>query len=144
MVATSIPLSKRGDLGRTPTYWQTDLNLTHKYKFGSDKKYAVAFDLVVMNALNNNSVIALNTSRYRVSNTIVGSDIDPAYNAATQTLIPILNKILSGQIGPQLAALENGTLPSLNNKPNPRNALYGQPSSYQAPRNVRIGFRFWF
>jgi hypothetical protein len=26
----------RGDLGRSPTFSQTDLNVTHRYRFGKD------------------------------------------------------------------------------------------------------------
>ena len=144
VVATSIPLSKRGDLGRTPTFWQTDLNMSHTYKFGKDSRFGARFDLVVANAFNNDSVIGFGTTRYRTSNTISGSDIDPNYNADTQTLIPILNKILNGQIGAQLAQLENGGLPSLAGRTNPKNNLYGKPQSYQGTRNVRFGFKFTF
>ena len=144
VVATSIPLSKRGDLGRTPYYWQTDFNASHKYKFGRDDKLAVSFNINVINALNNNSVIGFDKTRYRVSNTIVGTDIDPAYNSATQTLIPILNKILNGQIGTQLSQLENGGLASLAGRTNPKNILYGTPNAYQNPRTVRFGFGFTF
>jgi len=143
VVATSIPLSKRGDLGRTPTFWQTDILLTHRHKFGTEGHYAVAFDFNVLNVFNNDTVLRLVTTKYRTSNTIAGTDIDPLYNSNTQTLIPILNKILNGQIGAQLTALDNGTLPSLG-RPNPISSLYGQPSQYQLPRVVRLGLRFIF
>ena len=79
-----------------------------------------------------------------MSNTIQGTDIDPLYNSTTQTLIPILNKILNGQIGTQLSQLESGGLPSLTGRTNPRNILYGTPQAYQGIRNVRFGFRFIF
>lgn len=144
VVATSIPLSKRGDLGRTPTFWQTDLSASHKYKFGRDNRYTVAFDINVLNAFNNQSVTALGTQRYRTSNTIAGTDIDPLYDSSTQTLIPILNKILNGQIGTQLSQLESGGLPSLAGRTNPKNILYGTPQGYQGIRNVRFGMRFIF
>jgi hypothetical protein len=160
VVATSIPLSKRGDLGRTPNFWQTDLSLSHRYKFGRDSRYALVFDVNLLNALNNNSVIRLVTAKYRVSNTISGEDIDPNYDADTQTLIPILNKILTGQIGPQLAGLESGQLPSIQGnctvtpahpkadatcgRTNPISSLYGEPAAYQGERNIRFGFRFVF
>ncbi len=144
VVATSIPLSKRGDLGRTPVFWQTDLGMSHRYKFGRDNRLSLVADINVTNALNNNTVIGLGTSRYRVTNAIAATDIDPTYNASTQTLIPILNKIILGQIGTQLSQLENGGLPSLAGRSNPKNALYGKPQSYQAARNVRFGFRLIF
>ena len=144
VVATSIPLIKRGDLGRSPTLTQTDISLTHRYRFGKEGRFTAAFDFNVLNLFNQNAVLTLNTTRYRTSNTISGTDIDPAYDSATQTLIPILNKILNGQIGTQLTQLENGGLPSLTGRPNPHSSLYGQPSTYQAARSVRIGVRFIF
>lgn len=160
VVATAIPLSKRGDQGRTPTYSQTDFGLSHRYKFGRDTKYAVAFDVNVLNAFNQNTPITYNLTRYRVSNTIAGADIDPNYDANTQTLIPILNRIIAGQIGTQLAQLESGLLPSIQGnctitvthptpdatcgRTNPISSLYRRPNGYQAARNVRFGFRFVF
>ena len=144
VVATSIPLIKRGDLGRSPALTQTDISITHRYRFGKEGRFTAAFDFNVLNLFNQNGVLTLNTTRYRTSNTIAGTDIDPAYDSATQTLIPILNKILNGQIGKQLDQLENGGLPSLTGRPNPHSSLYGQPSAYQAARSVRIGVRFIF
>ena len=144
VVATSIPLIKRGDLGRTPAFTQTDLSWTHRYRFGNDGNYSLAFDFNVLNVFNQNTVTSFTTSRYRTTNTIGATDIDPAYVASTQTLIPILNRILNGQIGTQLTQLENGGLPSLTGRPNPHSSLYGQPSGYQGIRNVRFGLRFQF
>jgi hypothetical protein len=141
VAATSIPLEKRGNLGRTPAFTQTDLSLTHRYRIG---RYSMAFDFNVLNAFNQNTVTSLVTSKYRVTNTIAASDIDPTYNAATQTLTAVINRILSGQIGPQIDGLANGSLRSLTGRPNPISSLYGQPSGYQGTRSVRFGFRFTF
>jgi len=142
VVATSIPLSKRGDLGRTPVFTQTDLALTHRYKVG--ERYTLAFNINVLNVFNQNTVTRLVTSRYRTTNTIVASDIDPTYNSDTQTLTAVLNKILNGQIGTQLTQLESGGLPGLAGRPNPHSSLYGQPALYQGARGVRLGVRFTF
>lgn len=152
VVATSIPLSVRNDLGRTPVLTQTDLALTHRYKIGKDSRYSVAFDFNVLNAFNQNTVIALTTAKYRVTNTIAASDIDPTYNANTQTLTNVLNKILNGQIQAQIDGLASGANRSIqgaagastNGRTNPLSSLYGQPSSYQGSRTVRFGFRFVF
>jgi hypothetical protein len=144
VVATDIPLSKRGDLGRTPILTQTDLALTHRYKFGRDERYSLAFSFNVLNVFNQNTVTRLSTDRYRVTNTIAASDIDPNYDAETQTLTAVLNQILSGQIGPQLNQLENGGLRSLGDRQNPHSSLYGQPMTYQGARNIRFGVRFTF
>lgn len=149
VAATSIPLSRRGDLGRTPALTQTDLALTHRYKI---KRYTMAFDINVLNAFNQNTVTSLVTGKYRVTNTIAASDIDPTYNASTQTLTTVLNRILGGQIGAQIDGLATGANRSIqgaagaatNGRPNPISSLYGQPSGFQGIRNVRFGFRFTF
>ena len=150
VVATSIPLVKRGDLGRTPVFTTTDLSMTHRYKI--KERYSVTFDFNVLNAFNQNTVTGLVTGKHRVTNTISAIDIDPTYNANTQTLTTVMNRILNGQIGPQIAGLASGAILSIqgaagsatNGRTNPVSSLYGQPSSYQALRNVRFGFRFTF
>ena len=163
VLGTAIPLSKRGDLGRTPSFKQTDLTLSHRYRFGRDSRYTAVFDVNVLNAFNNNSVLTLNTTKYRVSNTIQGYDIDPCYTpngarfntrdcpTAALKLLPTdaFNAILNGQIGNVLTQLNNGQLASIQrlggvNRTNPVSSVYGQPSSYQNGRNVRFGFRLIF
>ena len=144
VVATSIPLSKRGDLGRTPNYWQTDLGLSHKYKFGRDDRFAIAFDINALNVFNNNAITNLNTTPYRSTNSITGEDVDPCYNpdgdlnpgctTAHTLLTPAINAVLAGKIGPLLQNLAKQE----------KNALYGTASSYQSARSIRFGFRFMF
>jgi outer membrane receptor protein involved in Fe transport len=58
---TSI-FTKRGDLGRTPFFTQTDLSFSHKYKFGSDNKYSIAFDFNLLNAFDQKQATGFNTS----------------------------------------------------------------------------------
>lgn len=136
LASTSIVLSKRGDLGRTPFFTQTDVNLSHKYRFGNDNRFTVAFDFNVLNVFNQNTVTYLNTARYVNTTGLAGTDIDPNYDDATQTLTKVFNTVLNGQAGAAFAALD--TIPG--NK----NVLYGAPAGYQPPRNVRFGFRFFF
>ncbi len=150
VAASSIVLTNRGDLGRTPIFTQTDLSLTHRYKI--KERYSIAFDFNVLNAFNQNTVTSLTTAKYRVTNTIAAIDIDPTYNANTQTLTNVFNKILNGQIGAQIAGLASGANRSIqgapgtdtNGRTNPLSSLYGQPSAYQGIRNVRFGVRFTF
>jgi hypothetical protein len=54
---TSTILNGRGDLGRTEAYTQTDLALRHKYRFGRDDRFILAFDLDVLNAFNQANVL---------------------------------------------------------------------------------------
>jgi hypothetical protein len=152
IVASSIVLTKRGDLGRTPVLTQTDLSLTHRYKFGRDGRFTLAFDFNALNAFNQNTVTSLQTGKYRVTNTISAIDIDPTYNANTQTLTTVMNRILSGQIQAQIDGLASGANRSIqgaagsstNGRTNPISSLYGQPGGYQGSRTVRLGVRFIF
>jgi hypothetical protein len=146
VAATSIPLSKRGDLGRTPTFSQTDLTLRHGYKFGRDSRFELIGEINVLNVFNQNTVTAFNTTRYLIKNTLGGSELDPCYNpdgdlnpgctTANRLLTQALNNILNGKIGSQLSALES----IAGNK----SKIYGAASAYQAPRNVRFGVRLRF
>ena len=144
VVATDIPLTKRGDLGRTKPFYQTDISLTHRYRFGRDDRFTLAVNLDVLNIFNNNSPLFLDTTRYRTANSISTNDIDPTFDPSLQPPTALLNQVLNGQITPLLQQLENGTLPSLGGKPNPHNARYGTPIVFQDPRNVRFGFRLLF
>ena len=150
VAASSIVLSKRGDLGRAPVFTQTDLSLTHRFKIKG--RYSVAFDFNVFNVFNQNTVTSLTTGKYRVTNTIAAIDVDPTYNNNTQTLTNVFNKILNGQIGPQIDGLASGANRSIqgapgantNGRTNPLSSLYGQPGGYQDARNIRFGLRFTF
>ena len=150
IASTSIPLSKRGDLGRTPTFSQTDLGLQHRYKFGRDNRFTLVGEINVLNLFNQSIVTGFNTTRYLRQNTLGGEDLDPCYNpyylddgyippgctAANLTLTQALNNVLNGKIGSQLQALE-----SLNGN---KSLIYGKPSAYQGSRNIRFGFRLIF
>ncbi len=150
IVASRIVLSERGDLGRTPPLTQTDAVLTHRFKV--KERFSLAFNFNVINVFNQNTVTSLVTDKYRVTNTIAAVDIDPTYNANTQTLTNVFNKILTGQIKPQIEGLASGANRSIqgapgaatNGRTNPISSLYGQPNGYQGARSVRFGFRFTF
>ena len=148
-INTSSVFTRRGDLGRTPTFFQTDLALTHRYRFGKENRFTMAFDFNVLNALNNNSVLYFNTTRYSQNNTLSGDQVDPNYDpnncnalscagGFTGSPTNALNTILSGKFTP---AQVDAALAAPNN---PRNVLYGKPAVYQNGRNVRFGFRLIF
>jgi hypothetical protein len=101
-------------------------------------------EINALNVFNQNTVLRYVTGRYRTTNSIAAKDIDPTYDANTQTLTTVLNKILNGQIGTVLNQLENGGLPSLTGRPNPHSSLYGAPADYQGARVVRIGVKLAF
>lgn len=133
---TALVWKERNDLGRTEMFTQTDLGLSHRYKFGRDTRYSLVFDVNVLNAFNENNVTSLGTTRYINKNVINLEEIDPLFDSETMVPTVALNRVLNGQIGTQLASLE-----SLANN---RHTLYGKPNGFQGTRNVRFGFRFMF
>jgi hypothetical protein len=134
---TYIVWKKRGDMGRTPFYTQTDLGLSHTYRFGHEGKFKLVGEITAVNAFNQNTVTALNPTRW-FYDYITGPDVIPGYdynapgfNYATA----FQNAVLSGGAAAAINALDA----SAN-----RNQIYGQPSAYQPKRYMRFGLRFVF
>jgi hypothetical protein len=125
---TSMILNGRGDLGRTETFTQTDLGLRHKYRFGRDERFTVAFDLDVLNVFNEANVL----TRSQIINGRV--DFAALYEG---TGAEIMRQFFEG-----------GTRQLVNDflkdNPNYLDASYNKPSGFQTPRSVRFGFRFLF
>ena len=148
--AANTFLFGRGDLGRTETYTQTDFAISHKYKFGRDARYTLAFDLDVLNLFNENAV----TNRFPV---IFTGDLSAA---SIQQFFPnvidetsFIQQIFNGGISSAIRTLNqrgnaglstcgaNGTSSCAAFR---TDARYNQPSDFQLPRSVRFGFRFIF
>jgi hypothetical protein len=145
-----IPETKRGDLGRTEMFTQTDLNLTHRYSFGRDNRLTMAFDFNVNNVFNENNVLAVNQNKHSTFFVFSQDDI-PGCGGDTVCAVNYLtsNGILSQYAAAEEAFDPTGTTPC--NAANPvcgvnaaRNLAFRQPINYQNPRNVRFGFRLIF
>ncbi len=129
-----VPLTERGDLGRTPTFSQTDIAVSHKYRFGRDNRFTFVADLNILNLFDQDTVTALYTTHSAVTlspstfgfTTPSGSDYVAGTNAFTSgALLQQINTYLAGA-------------------PNRTDIRYGQPSTFQASRSVRFGFRLLF
>jgi len=124
---------ERGDLGRSPTFSQTDFNVTHRVRFGLDNRYSVAFDLNFLNLLDQDTVTGiyptLNVSGANANAAAVAGGSQQAYaNGYTSgTLLPTINAFLNDPA-----------------RPDRKDNRYGQPQIYQGPRVVRFGMRFLF
>ncbi|MEZ5426596.1 MAG: TonB-dependent receptor [Pyrinomonadaceae bacterium] len=139
----------RGDLGRTDTYTQTDFAISHKYKFGRDSKYTLAFDLDVLNLFNEHNV----TNRWSVLFT--GDLADDALteffpNVTDETTF--IQQIFNGGISNAILELNRRGDAGMSNcfdgtqscTPFKTDARYNQPNAFQIPRSIRFGFRFIF
>ena len=48
----TIPLTRRGDLGRTEMFSQTDIAVRHRLRFGKDSRYTLVFEADALNVFN--------------------------------------------------------------------------------------------
>lgn len=138
-------LNGRGDMGRTPMFSQTDLNIAHRYRFGRDRRYAVEASVNIINAWDQKIVTGLQTT---ISNKSMYS-FNPAfgYGCDPGDFPCLLNKFNRGDLYNQIVANLNTNTATSSGVPVNRNALlstYGMANAYQGPRNVRFGFRFFF
>ena len=129
-----IPLFGRGDLGRTEMYSQTDLAATWRYRFGRDNRWAVRFNVDVLNVFNQNNVLGvfegISSHVFDVSDfpgvTITDrQDFDRAFFDGRITADRILSVLDAS--------------PGINT-----DARYLSPQTFQGPRTVRFGFGFQF
>lgn len=142
-----LPLTKRGDLGRTPTFTQTDLSLTHSYRFGRDGRFRIVGDITLMNAFNENNVVAINPTKYINNLVPIGMLVPtPDYSTNYSYFYQYMNAILAGKFSTQMSTIggTSYTAQSYLDRANNQNIVYGHPSAYQAKRSMRFGFRFVF
>ncbi len=124
-------LNGRGDLGRSPTYWQTDLNVTHRYRFGRDSRYTVALDFNVLNLLDQDAV----TGIYPTINPSSAPVNAAAIAGGSQ--VNFANGLTSG-------TLYNAIIARINSQADRSDVRYKQDQIFQGPRTVRFGMRFIF
>lgn len=138
----NIILNKRGDLGRTDFYTQTDFAVRHRYKFGNDSRFTFVAEIDLINLFNQKATTnvfnLLDTNNYALD--------DPANGLVTQAELdnPNFNAyaVAQGRFqkngAPKIAAQVNG---NTNDSRDPR---FGLANAFQGPRTVRFGFRFIF
>jgi len=129
----------RGDLGRSPMYTQTDLSVTHRYRFGTDERFTMALDFNVLNVWDQDTV----TGIYPTMNTRTGRP-----NAAAMFPVPP-NTTAQSNLNYANAYTTGALLQPILNRfaADPTNRLdqrYKMDQLFQSPRTVRFGFRFLF
>ena len=128
---------KRGDLGRTPTFSQTDFNITHRYRFGRDNRFTIVGDLNFLNLFNQDAV----TNLFVIQNVNTSVISGATFNfPIPRNAAPFVNAYTSGSLLTPINNFLNGDATNLNR----RDARYGQPFTFQSPRTIRFGFRFIF
>lgn len=136
-VASTI-FTERGDLGRTPTFSQTDLSVSHKYRFGRDNKFTMVGDLNILNLFDQDTVTSLFTQRSAV--TINPASLGFVNADGTTNFVAGINAFTSGS---QLAPI-NTFLQGTATVRNRLDSRYGQANGFQGARQVRFGMRLIF
>jgi hypothetical protein len=140
-------------MGRTDNFTQTDIGITHRYKFGSDGRFRLALDVNVQNLFDQKNVtdifnvlavgsLAGQQSGFNLFTNCPGGVCDE---------LNAIRAIFNGGIRDQvLNLIDNQVQIGTDGNGNPvfetitRDARFGQPLSYQTPRGIRFGFRFSF
>lgn len=124
-------LNGRGDLGRSPTFSQTDFNITHRYRFGRDDRFTMAFDLNFLNLFDQATVTGIyptiNPSTAPVNASAIAGGSQVAY----------ANGLTDGSLYPAIIA-------RFASQADRSDIRYKAPQLFQLPRTVRFGFRLLF
>jgi hypothetical protein len=124
----------RGDLGRSPMFSQTDFNITHRYRFGSDDRLTMAFDFNVLNLWDQSTVTGIYTTMNPSTAPVNAAAL--GFTGGTAQ-VQYANGYTSGALLNQI----NARIASQADRSDIR---YKQPFLYQTPRQVRFGFRILF
>ncbi len=133
---TSAILYKRGDLGRTEMFTETDLLVSHKYKFGRDNRFSFEPFLNIRNLFDEKNELTRQT-QYGLANLSAGSLAASGCTACTDELTAIRQVFNGGIQSFVLARLNANKFTRVFNN-------YGLANSFQAPREVRFGMRLAF
>jgi len=122
----------RGDLGRSPVYSQTDFNVTHRYRFGHDEKFTMAFDMNFLNLFDQDTVTGIYTT------------MNPSTAPLNGPALGFPNTTTGYANGYTSGALLNPILARIASQADRSDIRYKSPFLYQLPRTVRFGVRFLF
>jgi hypothetical protein len=132
---TGTLFTERGDLGRTEALTQTDFAVTHRYRFGRDERFTMAFDVNVLNLLDERNVTGFYT--LKTTGTLSPTTFGYTTSSGAADYVRAINAYTSGQLlGPINTYLQGAS--------SRVDARYGQANSFQGPRSVRFGFRLLF
>jgi hypothetical protein len=131
----------RGDLGRTEMFTETDLSVSHRYKFGRDNRFTFEPFLDIRNLFDENNEIARQTT---ISGTNFSATTLSSMAAGCTTCgseAAVFDTIFNG------GGIQQFVVNYINANGVGNTGLrndYNQPNSFQSGRDVRFGFRFFF
>ncbi|NJM53088.1 MAG: hypothetical protein HC846_06655 [Blastocatellia bacterium] len=134
-------LNGRGDLGRTEMFTETDLSISHTYKFGSDNRFTIQPYIDLRNLFDERNELTRQTSISSTTFTAGNLQGGTAGCTTCATEAAVFQTIFNG------AGIRQNVLNFINaagTSSTGRRNDYGLTNGFQAPRDVRFGFRFFF
>jgi hypothetical protein len=137
-------LNGRGDLGRTETFTETDLSISHRYKFGRDNRFILEPYIDLRNVFDESNVLGVNTNisatNFSASTATLRSPQAGCTTCTTEAAV--FQTIFNG------TGIRQFVLNYVNSSVTPVSGrtlnTYGLANNFQAPRDVRFGVRFLF
>lgn len=132
----TIVLDRRGDLGRTATFTETDFGIRHRYRFGRDNRFTLIGEADILNIFNEANEVSRNNLL-----DITDYDLtDPALGLVTAAQSTQPNAAVLALAAFQRRGSSALRTQALAN----RYALFNRTNAFQAPRQLRFGFRLLF
>lgn len=128
----------RGDLGRTEMFTETDLSISHRYKFGSDSRFTIEPYIDLRNVFNEKNVLTVQNSIS--ATTFTATNLSANGCVACTSEGATFNRIFNGGIQQYVVNFLTANGVSGAGRRND----YAQANTFQGPRDVRFGFRFMF
>jgi hypothetical protein len=132
-------LNGRGDLGRTEMFTETDLSIKHTYKFGNDNRFSIQPYIDIFNLFDERNELTRVTA---ISDSDVRTSFLTAGGCTTCTSEAAVFQTIFNGTGIRQFILNR--LTALGVSGTGRRNDYGLTNGFQAPRQVRFGFRFAF
>lgn len=129
----------RGDLGRTETFSETDLRISHHYKFGQDNKFSIEPYIVILNLFDERNELGRQTSISTTNFTSTALSQNGCTTCVSEATVyqTILNGTGISQFVQNFLNSAGVSSTGIRND-------YNQPNLFQLQRNVRFGMRFSF
>ncbi len=134
-------LNKRGDLGRTGKFTETDLSINHRYKFGRDNRFTLEPFVDIRNLFDQKNVLGVDTTISTANITAASLRLNGNGCTACTSESATFLRIFNGGISQYVKNYIANPLTSVANQT--RNT-YKLANNFQAERNVRFGARFLF
>ncbi|MEO7659008.1 MAG: hypothetical protein ABIV48_05280, partial [Pyrinomonadaceae bacterium] len=137
---SSAILFRRGDLGRTEMFTESDLSVTHNYRFGRDNKISLQPYVSITNLFDEKNETTFQTT---ISNTDFRASTLAANGCTTCTSEAAVFQAIFNGPGIQTAITNFLSNPTTTAAAGRRND-YGLVNGFQGPRGVRFGARIVF